>query len=95
MTIRTLALPFIGAALLLSACAGTPFDWSSARQIKTGMTEQQVSAIMGPPYLVKSQRNGVTWVWSYADAFSGTKTVSVVFQDGKVTDPPPIPESFK
>lgn len=93
MTLR--AVPLIVATLLISACAGTPFDWSSARQIKTGMTEQQVTAIMGPPFLVKSQHGGVTWVWSYADAFSGAKTVSAVFQDGKVTDPPPIPESFK
>lgn len=81
--------------LLLSACAGTQFDWANARQIKTGMTEQDVTAIMGAPYLVKSQNGAITWVWSYADAFSGSKAVSVVFVDGKVSEPPPIPPSFK
>jgi len=81
--------------VLLVACAGTAFKWDSARQIKVGMTEQEVTAIMGAPYLVKSQAEGITWVWSYADAFAGAKAVSVVFHDGKVAKPPPIPESFK
>ncbi len=85
----------IATTLILSACAGTHFDWASARQIKTGMTEQDVTAIMGPPYLVKSQNGGITWAWSYADAFTGSKAVSVVFVDGKVVEPPPIPTSFK
>lgn len=81
--------------LMLSACAGTAFKWDSARQITAGMNEQEVTALMGDPYLVKSQNGGVTWVWSYADAFAGTKAVSVVFVDGKVSEPPPIPTSFK
>jgi outer membrane protein assembly factor BamE (lipoprotein component of BamABCDE complex) len=81
--------------LSLAGCAGTAFDWSSARQIKTGMTEQDVIAIMGDPYLVKSQNGAITWVWSYAEAFSGSKAVSVVFVDGKVSEPPPIPASFR
>lgn len=89
----------IAAALLLTlcltACAGTAFNWDSARQIKAGMTEQDVTAIMGSPYLVKSESGKLTWVWSYADAFAGAKSVSVVFVDGKVAEPPPIPASFK
>ena len=80
---------------LLWGCAGTPFNWSEARQIKTGMTEQEVTQLMGSPFLVKSQAGGITWVWSYANSFSGVKTVSVVFRDGKVIEPPPIPTSFK
>lgn len=93
---KQLTRPIIAAlALILSACAGTAFKWDSARQIKAGMNEQEVTAIMGPPYLVKSQKDGITWVWSYADAFSGSKVVSVVFNDGKVVEPPPIPSSFK
>lgn len=89
----------IAAALLLTlcltACAGTAFNWDSARQIKPGMNEQEVEALMGAPYLVRSQHGGITWVWSYADAFAGAKSVSVVFVDGKVAEPPPIPTSFK
>lgn len=82
-------------AALLAACAGTAFKWDAARQITTGMSEKEVTALMGPPYLVTSQKNGVIWVWSYADAFAGSKSVSVVFKDGKVVEPPPIPASFK
>ncbi len=83
------------AALALSACAGTPFTWDSARQIKAGMNQEEVTSLMGPPYLVKSQNGGVTWVWSHANGLSGaTKSVSVVFVDGKVVEAPPIPDSF-
>jgi len=91
--VRLIAIALV--AVALSACAGTAFKWDSARQIKTGMNEQEVTALMGPPYLVQSKRDGVIWVWSYADAFAGAKTVSVVFVDGKVSEPPPIPASFR
>lgn len=83
------------AILLLAACAGTPFKWDAARQIQTGMSEQEVAAIMGAPYLVRSAGTDITWVWSYADAFSGSRTVAVTFQNGRVTAPPPIPTSFQ
>lgn len=79
----------------MSACAGTNFDWDSAREIKAGMTEEQVSTLMGPPYLVKSTPDGLTWVWSYANSFSGVRTVSVVFKDGLVVAAPEIPASFR
>lgn len=82
-------------SLILTACAGTAFNWDSARQIKTGMNEQDVTAIMGAPYLVSSQTGGVIWVWSYADAFMGVKTLKITFVDGKVTEVPPIPTSFR
>lgn len=83
------------AGIFLSACAGTAFNWDSARQIKAGMNEHEVTTIMGQPYLVRSGQEGITWVWSYADAFAGAKSVSVVFRDGKVVEAPPIPASFK
>lgn len=89
------AIATIILALALSSCAGTNFTWDNARQIKSGMSEQEVTAIMGSPYLVKSESGKLTWVWSYADTFSGVKMVSVVFNDGKVVEPPPIPSSFK
>ncbi|RCS59738.1 outer membrane protein assembly factor BamE domain-containing protein [Parvibium lacunae] len=79
----------------LIGCAGTPFKWDQARQIKEGMTEAEVTKIMGAPYLVKSSQEGMVWVWSYADTFSGSRSVSIVIKDGKVVKPPPIPENFK
>lgn len=76
-------------------CAGTPFEWTSARQIKAGMTEREVTTLMGQPYLVKSQPQGITWVWTYVDPMFATRSLVVVFRDGKVVEVPPIPESFK
>lgn len=90
---RTLAAILLAATI--SACAGTNFTWDTARQLKPGMTEQEVTAIMGPPYLVQSRSGELVWVWSYADTFAGVKTVSVVFKDGKVAQAPAIPESFR
>jgi hypothetical protein len=37
------------AALVLAARDGTGFKWDEARQIKAGMTEAEVVALMGPP----------------------------------------------
>jgi len=82
-------------ALAMSACAGTNFKWDDARQIRTGMTEQEVTALMGQPYLVKSEGSKLTWVWSHANALGASKAVSVVFVDGKVAEQPAIPDSFK
>jgi SmpA / OmlA family len=85
----------LGAAALLAACAGTSFDWSQARQIQPGMTEAEVTKVMGKPYSVTSSAKGLIWVWAYTGSFSGTRTMSVVFRDGKVVSAPVIPESFK
>ena len=58
--------------------------------------DEVMHAHMGAPYLVTSKADGQLWVWSYADAFSGTKTISVPFgKDGKIAAVPPIPASFK
>lgn len=92
---RLLTTTAILSSLIMTACAGTPFKWDSARQIKEGMTEREVTELMGAPYLVKSEAAGLTWVWSYAETFSGAKSIAVVFKDGKVTKVPVIPESFK
>lgn len=83
------------AAALLVGCAGTPFNWDAARQIKPGMTEQQLVELLGRPYLVRSGPDGHTWVWSYADAFQGAKSVSVLIRGGQVVSAPDIPQSFK
>ena len=80
---------------LITGCAGTSSKWEQARQIKEGMTEAEVTQLMGAPYLVKSTQDGVVWVWSHADAFAGARSVSLVIKDGKVTKAPAIPEAFK
>lgn len=92
---RLIAILF--ATLTLVACAtGTPFKWDQARQVKVGMTAEQVTALMGNPYLVRSDANGVTrYVWTEVNSLTfATKTYSIDFRDGKVVVAPEIPPSF-
>lgn len=88
----------IAACLLagaLAGCAGTNFKYDNARQVKVGMTEAEVTQLMGRPYSVISTPNGQTWVWSHANGFTGSsRAVSFKFADGRVTEVPSIPESF-
>lgn len=37
----------------------------------------------------------VVWVWGYADAFTGSKSVSFVLKDGVVVSVPNLPTTFK
>lgn len=83
-------------ALAIAGCAGTSFNWDQARQIRPGMTEDEVTQVMGRPYMVRSGPEGQTWIWSYANTLSAdVRTVSVVIKDGRVVSAPDIPKSFK
>ena len=82
-------------AVALTACAGTPFKWDSARKIQPGMTTTEVSEIMGPPHTVSSSGDNLRYVWVYVNSFTGTRTLAVDFKDGKVLKAPPIPDSFQ
>lgn len=80
---------------LCIACAGTHFEWDKARQIKAGMTESEVTALLGKPYLVTSSDAGVRWVWAYGEFTGASRSVTVFFRDGQVVGAPQIPGSFK
>ena len=54
-----LVLPVLAAALC-AACAGSDFEWDKARQIQPGMSQDQVSALMGSPTGVRN-RDDVTF----------------------------------
>ncbi|WP_162788092.1 hypothetical protein [Chromobacterium haemolyticum] len=82
-------------SLALTACAGTPFKWDSARQIKQGMTTEEVTKLMGAPYSVVSREGVIRYIWVDVGAFSGSKSVAVDFKDGRAVSAPPIPEEFK
>lgn len=83
-------------ALVLAACAGTPFRFDDARQVKVGMTEAEVTQIMGRPYMVTSKGDAQIWVWSHANGMTGgSQSISFIMKDGKVSTVPTIPESFK
>ncbi|MBK5400513.1 outer membrane protein assembly factor BamE [Pseudomonas sp. TH39(2020)] len=82
--------------LVLSGCAGTDFSYDEARKVKIGMTEDQVTQIMGPPYSVVSRADGQMWIWSHANGMTGaSRVISFRMVDGKVVEVPPIPSSFK
>ena len=88
-------IPLLSAALC-AACAGSDFQWDKARQIRPGMTEDEVSALMGPPSDVRTQTYGVTWTWAYINPLEGSaRATSVGFRDGRVVYRPGVPESFK
>jgi len=83
-------------ALVLSGCAGTSFSYDEARKVKVGMTEDEVTQIMGPPYSVVSRADGQMWIWSHANGMTGaSRVISFRMLDGKVVEVPPIPASFK
>jgi len=83
-------------ALALVGCAGTSFSYDEARKVKIGMTEDEVTQIMGPPYSVVSRADGQMWVWSHANGMTGaSRVISFRMVDGKVVEVPTIPASFK
>lgn len=86
----------VALALALSGCAGTSFSYDDARKVQVGMTEEQVTQIMGPPYSVVSRADGQMWIWSHANGMTGaSKVISFRLVDGKVVEVPAIPTSFK
>lgn len=89
-----LASLFLVAAL--TGCAGSPFTFDQARQVRLGMSEQQVTEIMGRPYQVVSRAEDQTWIWSHANGLTGaSQVISFKMKDGKVTEVPVIPASFQ
>lgn len=80
--------------LLLSGCVGTNFSWESARQIKPGMTESEVVALMGDPYQIVSDKEGTKWIWAWANLYSAnSRSMAVLMKDGKVAAPPDMPKT--
>lgn len=79
----------------LTGCAGTPFSWASARQVKLGMTTKQVLDILGEPTSAAWRDNNTqVFVWVDSNAFTGVKSFSVFFTDRKVSSVPPIPDGY-
>jgi len=91
---KKLLMAMICAALV--ACAGTPFKWESARQIKTGMTSSEVTQLMGAPYSVTASGKKLIYTWVEVNSFTmATKSLAIVFIDDKVTTAPVIPAAYK
>lgn len=77
--------------MLLAGCAGTAFEWDRAKQIHVGTTQAEMVALLGKPYLVKTQGENQIWIWSYANGVTGqTGVVSYQITNGVVTAVPVI-----
>lgn len=82
-------------AFLLSACAGSgAIKWDDARQIKIGMTEKEVTKLMGNPYQIQVVGEKDRWVWVNVVAFGGVSKMTAEFKNGVVVEVPRVPESF-
>lgn len=85
-------------ATSIAGCAvGTKFEWDSARAVKEGMSTQEVTALMGKPYMVQSLGDGQQkWIWSSANGWTGSSQVAALtFKDGKVVKALDVPAHFK
>lgn len=82
-------------AIALAACAGTRFSFDNARKLNVGMTERQVTDIMGRPYNVSVRGDLTILTWVFVNGFTGAnRSLALPFKDGKLSDAPKIPEGF-
>lgn len=85
------------AAILLSGCAGSKINWDSARQVKEGMTQEEVVGLMGSPRTVYARNDGIQrYVWVYVNVMTGTtQSASLDFdKDGRALKGFNVPPSF-
>lgn len=82
-------------ALTLAGCVGTHFKWDTARQIKVGMTIDQVTELMGKPDSIATGASDVElWAWNYGTAWGTGGYFRIGIKDGKVVDVPKISDSL-
>jgi outer membrane protein assembly factor BamE (lipoprotein component of BamABCDE complex) len=90
-------LTAVAIALTLTGCAGSgKIKWDNARQVKAGMTQAEVTELMGKPYQVTAKGDGIqTWVWVYVNGMTGSsQSAALNFKDGKVIKAFEVPDSF-
>src|SRR5690349_18091520 len=89
----------VAISVFFFACfaARSNFTWQNVRQLQIGMTKDEVTARMGQSGAINSRGVQEVWAWVHVNATplgADTKCVSVVFQNGKVTEVPTIPSEF-
>ena len=89
------SLALLSSLFFLGACAGPQFKWSDAGKIKSGMSTEEVTQIMGEPNAVASRDGKLFYTWASRQMCKGSRAVTVEFKENKVTDPPAVPTSFK
>ena len=91
---KAILASLLASAAALSGCVtGTPVNFESARSLKPGMTETQVTEIMGSPrstYDDEMKRHYLKW--GHSDLMTGAySNLVLVFQDGKLVAVPGLP----
>lgn len=88
-------LAILFSVTLLSACAGPQFKWGDAGKIKSGMSTEEVTQLMGEPNAISSRDGKLFYTWASRRMCKGSRAITVDFKDNKVTDAPAVPTSFK
>jgi hypothetical protein len=94
---RILAIAFIAATLAGCAIGSGSIDWNEARKVKAGMDKQQVTALMGKPYMKTSNAKGLeVWTWMHVSPITfASSRAHLTFRDGTlISGFPDIPEDF-
>ena len=93
---RNLFIPTILLVVaLITGCAGNQIKWGDARKIKSGMTTEEVTQILGEPNGIYSRDGKLIYSWYSVSLNNGSRGIRIEFKDNKVTDAPAVPESFK
>ncbi len=78
-------------SVTLAGCFGNNFSWTNAHQIRQGMSEREVIALMGKPTRIQPSPIGLVYIWGHLNAVTGSvKTTSVIVNDGIVAADPII-----
>jgi hypothetical protein len=82
-------------SIFVAGCAGPQIKWNDARKIKSGMTTEEVTRILGEPNGVFSREGKLIYSWYSVSLANGSRGIRIEFKDNKVTDAPAVPDSFK
>ena len=89
------AVAILSTLFFLCGCSSPQFKWSDAGKIKSGMSSEEVSRIMGDPNVVASRDGKLFYTWASTGICKGSRAVTIEFKENKVTDAPAVPTSFK
>ena len=90
-TLRVLSISL--AAIAIVGCAGQNFSYADAKQIHTGMTSDQVIALMkSKPNVTEVHGEETHYVWAYGNLAGQVKQMRVRFdKTGQVIGAPVVP----
>ena len=72
--------------LALAACAATSHQWEDAAKVHNGMSEAELTAILGAPFARAQSGNIATLTWNVDISFGGTRTISFRLLNDRVVE---------